>query len=92
VIYNDTEQGRHSLAVSISQDEGKTFKWTRHLEYKEPGQGGSFSYPSIIQTRDGLLHATYTYNNVGQPDARENGKTIKHAAFNKAWVMQGDPE
>ena len=91
IIYNDTEQGRHSLAVSITQDEGKTLKWTRHLEYKEPGQGGSFSYPSIIQTRDGLLHSSYTYNNKGQPDPRENGKTIKHAAFNKAWVMTGDP-
>ncbi len=92
VVYNDTEEGRHSLAVSISEDEGETYRWTRHLEYKEPGQGGSFSYPSIIQARDGLLHVSYTYNNRGQEDPRENGKTIKHAAFNKAWVKAGDPE
>ncbi len=48
LIYNDTARGRHSLAVSLSDDEGATWKWTRHLERREPGQG-SFHYPSIIQ-------------------------------------------
>jgi hypothetical protein len=43
-IYNDTEQGRHSLAVSISTDEGVTWDQTRHLELEEPGQG-AFSLP-----------------------------------------------
>jgi hypothetical protein len=30
-VYNDTESGRHSLAVSISEDGGRTFPITRHL-------------------------------------------------------------
>ncbi len=85
-IYNDTERGRHSLAVSISDDEGTTWKWTRHLELEQPGQG-RFHYPSIIQAADGTLHATYSYF-VPTPDGER--KSIKHAAFNKAWVLAGD--
>ena len=37
LIYNDTARGRHSLAVSLSDDEGKSWKWTRHVEKREPG-------------------------------------------------------
>jgi hypothetical protein len=76
LIYNDTMKGRMRLAVSISEDEGKSWKWTRHLENQPSGQ---FHYPAIIQTRDGLLHAVYSY-------FVEGGKTMKHAAFNEAWI------
>ena len=76
LIYNDTTSGRHRLAVSISDDEGQTWKWTRHLENQT---GGSFHYPTIIQGRDGTLHAVYSY-------FVEGGKSMKHAAFNEAWV------
>jgi predicted neuraminidase len=74
MIYNDKESSpRDRLAVSISSDEGRTWRWTRHLE-NTPGQ--RFDYPSIVQGRDGLLHATYSYNL----------KTIKHVTFNESWV------
>ena len=82
LVYNDTVNGRHSLAVSISADEGKTWQWTRHLEKVEPGKG-SYSYPSIIQARDGALHATYSYSG-------PEGESIKHAAFNEEWLLAGD--
>jgi predicted neuraminidase len=86
LISNDTERGRNSLAVQISEDEGRTWKWKRHLEYDPPGPGaGSYHYPSIIQARDGTLHATYSYFLAGTP-AR---KSIKHAHFNEAWVKAG---
>jgi len=90
LVYNDLERGRHSLAISISDDEGKTWKWTRHLE-REPGSppAGSYHYPSIVQSRDGLLHVSYSYFLPQQPGA-EPRKSIKHAAFNLAWVQQGD--
>lgn len=87
-IYNDTVRGRHSLAVSISDDEGETWKWTRHLELREPGEG-SFHYPSIIQAEDGSLHASYSYF-VPNKDGGGEGKSIKHAHFNKEWVLAGD--
>ncbi|MGH9767665.1 MAG: sialidase family protein, partial [Blastocatellia bacterium] len=46
LIYNDTERGRHSLTVAISDDEGKTWKWKRRLEYDPPGpEAGAYHYP-----------------------------------------------
>jgi predicted neuraminidase len=87
-IYNDTEDGRHQLAVSISEDEGKTYTHTRHLEKRAPGEG-SFHYPSIIQARDGTLHCTYSYFTPNGLDGRE-GKSIKYATFSIDWVMEGD--
>lgn len=95
LIYNDLEQGRHSLAVTISDDEGATWKWKRHLEL-EPAGTGEFHYPSIIQARDGSLHASYSYFINDSPITKDaqgrplRSKAIKHAHFNEEWVMQGD--
>lgn len=80
LVYNDTIFGRNSLAVSFSEDEGKTWKYTRHLEKEKTG---SYHYPSMIQARDGTIHVVYSYFVVG-------GKSMKHAAFNEAWVRAGD--
>lgn len=81
LVYNDTTRGRNSLAVSLSDDEGKTWKWTRHLEKQE---SGSFHYPAVVQAPDGPIHAVYSYFVAG-------GKSMKHARFSEAWVKEGDP-
>ena len=40
-----------------SLDEGKTWKWTRHLQRSTPGPDATHaSYPSIVQARDGTRH------------------------------------
>lgn len=80
LVYNDTLTGRHSLAVSLSDDEGRTWKWTRHLERHT---SGSYHYPAVIQTRDGRIHVVYSY-------FVAEGKSMKHAAFNEAWIEAGD--
>lgn len=80
LVYNDTIKGRNSLAVSLSDDEGKTWKWTRHLEKQADG---SYHYPAVIQSRDGGIHVVYSY-------FVKDGKSMKHARFNEAWVKQGD--
>lgn len=80
LIYNDLRRGRHRLAVSISDDEGKTWKWTRHLE---DDIRGSYHYPCIIQGSDGTIHAVYSY-------FVKDGKSMKYAAFNEEWVRRGD--
>ena len=77
LVYNDTIFKRNSLLVSISTDEGKTWKWRRHLEKEATG---SFHYPSAIQARDGTIHVIYSYFVAG-------GKSMKHTAFNEAWVQ-----
>jgi predicted neuraminidase len=98
LIYNDTEQGRNSLAVAISTDEGQTWRWRRHLEFEASGpEAGAFHYPSIIQARDGSLHASYSYhlNKKNLPldaEGKPARKSIKHAHFNEEWVMLGDPK
>ncbi len=90
LIYNDTEKGRHSLAVSLSDDEGATWKWKRHLELDRNEKApGSFHYPSIMQARDGSLHASYSYF-LGREQGGEDRKSIKHAHFNVEWVKAGD--
>ena len=84
------DRGRHSLAVSLSDDEGKSWKWTRHLDRDNRGDGaGSFHYPSIIQAKDGSLHTSYSYFLNHLPKDSPH-KSIKHAHFNVAWVKQGD--
>jgi len=38
---------------------------------------------AVIQGKDGTLHAVYSY-------FVTKGKSMKHAAFNEAWVKEGD--
>jgi predicted neuraminidase len=80
LVYNDTTQGRHRLAVSLSADEGRTWPHTRHLENQADG---SFHYPAVTQGADGTIHCVYSYFVPG-------GKSMKHAAFNGEWVLAGD--
>lgn len=62
LIYNHTTRGggfpsgRNMLNLAVSKD-GKNWQPVLTLE-KEKGE---FSYPAIIQTRDGKVHITYTY-------------------------------
>ena len=80
LVYNDTTQGRNSLAASISVDEGASWQWTRHLEKQDSGQ---FHYPAVIQSRDDRIHIVYSYFVTG-------GKTMKHVTINEDWVLRGD--
>lgn len=80
LVYNDSIKGRNTLALSLSDDEGKTWKWTRHLEKHD---SGSFHYPAIIQGADGTIHCVYSH-------FVNEEKTMKHAAVNEAWIMAGD--
>jgi predicted neuraminidase len=80
IVHNDTEKDRDSLRIALSDDEGATWKWSRHIEKKA---GERFHYPSVIQGADGAIHVTYSL-------FKEAGKTIKHAKLNVDWIKQGD--
>ena len=84
LAFNDTERGRHSLAVSTTRDEGQIWSKPRHLE-QDPKKTTSFAYPAIVQAKDGALHVVYSYH--GRKDNGEAHKTIKHARFNEAWIL-----
>ncbi|MBL7872502.1 MAG: exo-alpha-sialidase [Cyclobacteriaceae bacterium] len=62
IVYNHTRQkgefprGRNMLNVATSRD-GVEWKVILTLERSE----GEYSYPAVIQTRDGMVHISYTY-------------------------------
>ena len=82
MVCNDSETSRDCLSVLLSDDEGATWKWKRQMEPSGP-EGGSFSYPSVIQTADGLIHITYSFRGSG-------GKCIRHAIIDTAWVKSAE--
>lgn len=84
LIYNDTEHGRNSLAVSLSEDSGKSWPWKRKIEYDTSKAPKRAHYPAIIQDHDGNLQVTYSYY-LPDVDNKER-QTIKHAEFNEAWI------
>lgn len=57
IVYNHTAKGRSPLNVAVSRD-GRSWQPVVTLETKP----GEFSYPAVIQTADGLVHVTYTWN------------------------------
>jgi predicted neuraminidase len=89
LAYNDTENGRHSLAVAISTDEGKSWAHSRHIErdLRDRQIATSSGYPSIIQGRDGTLHAVYSYHRKDRK--ADPSKTIMYVQLNEAWVKKG---
>jgi len=74
IVYNPTHHERYPLRISLSEDEGETWHYSRDLE---TGQSGNeFSYPTILQSSDGYIHVSYTYNR----------ETIKYVKFKEDWI------
>ena len=57
LVYNPTATARTPLNVALSSN-GR--RWTSVLSLENTH--GEFSYPAVIQTADGLVHITYTWN------------------------------
>lgn len=78
LVYNHTERDRSPLNVAVSRDGDH---WQAALALEEEPRS-EFSYPAVIQTRDGLLHCTYTWNR----------KRIRHVVLDPAKLMGRDFE
>ncbi len=59
LVYNHLTKGRQQLNAAIS-DDGKSWKAVLLLENDRAGK--EYSYPAVIQSGDGLIHITYTWN------------------------------
>lgn len=80
---------RAPLTIAVSDDEGRTWRWKRNLEV---GDGycltnnstdklnREYSYPSVKQTADGMIHVAYTYFR----------QAIKYARITEDWVRGGE--
>ena len=74
VVYNHLTKDRNILNVAVSED-GKDWKAAALLE--NDLNGTEFSYPAVIQTNDGLVHITYTWNR----------KQIKHVVIDPEKII-----
>ena len=82
----DKSRGRDPLAAGISTDDGDTWK-QRNVQDGPTGVpslgDNQFSYPTVLQTSDGMIHAMYTYAPAQQP---AQPRTIKYIRFAEGWV------
>jgi predicted neuraminidase len=82
MVLNDTESGRARLSAWVSEDEGRSWPRRRALE---DAAGGAYSYPSVLQAADGLVHVSYSHADP-TPDGKKRQEAIGHVAFDPAWV------
>jgi predicted neuraminidase len=75
LIYNPSKTDRTPISAAISTDDGKTWSVARTIESGDP----QLSYPAVIQTRDGMIHAVYSHRL----------EHIEHVEFNVEWLAAG---
>jgi predicted neuraminidase len=73
VAFNDSVSDRENLRLALSADEGRTWRRTATLAETD---GGDFSYPFLMQSRNGDVHLVYTWQR----------KAVKHVVFNTSWL------
>jgi predicted neuraminidase len=74
--YNPSPDARSPLSVALSEDDGTTWPCRKDLET----EAAEFSYPSIMQGRNGRIHLVYTHRRT----------RIQHAEFDEEWLMGND--
>lgn len=88
IVFNNTEKGRHNLAVGLSKNEGESWK-VKNLENDLESVFPTRShYPAVIQGNDGRIYIVYSYH---MQDRDGNPyKSIKYVSFDlEAW-FEGD--
>jgi predicted neuraminidase len=79
LLGNDIDDGRYKLNLLLSEDEGKTWQSKTILE-DDISKKGSFSYPSLIQTEDSLLHLSYSHH------PEKSRKSIKYVVIDPSKI------
>lgn len=66
---------RNVLQLFVSGDEGRSWQASRIVD-SSADRAAEFSYPALLQGRDGRIHLAYTWQRQG----------IRHAVFSEAWL------
>ncbi len=76
LVYNDSNSGeRMPLTVAISTDNDKTYPHRRDIVN---WKGDSAAYPTAVQTRDGMIHVTFT---------SQRRTVVNHAVFSEEAIL-----
>lgn len=73
------DAGRNVLRLFVSTDDGQTWQASRTVAESSDG-GAEYSYPALLQGKDGRIHLAFTWLRQG----------IRHASFTEAWLMEAD--
>jgi len=72
------------LTIALSEDEGRTWPYMRHLDTSDgffgqanKGLNRSLAYPSIMQSRDGCIHISYSFS---------DRQCIKYVRIQEEWI------
>ena len=91
IVFDNQHKGpRRPISIALSEDEGHTWQYVRDIETGRPELGNDsskimgagreeYSYPSVLQTRDGVIHVAYTFRR----------QTIKVISFREQWIHEG---
>lgn len=83
MIYNDLEDSRHRLGISVSHDEGESWSAPKYLQNDDNAETkGSFHYPSITQAKTGDIWISYSN---GHP---VEGSSIQWACITEDWLFE----
>lgn len=72
LVFNNENNARTPLNIALSVDDGRTWGKSLVLE-SNPGE---YSYPSVFQAPDGMIHIIYTFRRY----------SIKHVELNEGWL------
>lgn len=69
------------MSIAMSDDDGATWTWLRNLDDESEGANSKveLSYPTVMETSDGMIHVSYTFNR----------DTIKHVIVTEDWIKDG---
>ena len=73
-VYNNSANDRTPLTAAFSTDNGRTFPYKRNIADGD----GDFAYPSALESKDRLIHITYT---------SDERTVIRHAVLREEAIL-----